>query len=212
MKKMITFSLSVFASLVYGATDPDYLNLKVYKVAVSENANCTNLKTIMENASPSYEDILPGPTLGQGQVDSGTYNCIAIEMSSVIQYAPKTNDDDDGDGTYNCQAGAASQLDVCSADNSGSTIMIDGTSKNCSNGEDRITMYLSTSSTSTGGINGVFTPPVDSDWANKGLKLTNALVVDGNTSAKFVVNATSKVVDTGASCEMQPPLFSMEKI
>ena len=200
----IIFTVIVFFTLnSFAATNPDIMQLKVYKVAVSTSVFCTNPITLFEDNSASYSDFLTSPTIGNGQLSDGTYPCVMIEFSSLIVFSPAANDGDD------CAAATTYNLNVCS---SGSARLIDGTTVNCTAGDDRIAMYLSTTSTDTSNPTDAFTPPTTISDADRGINLGSALVISGTASAKFVVNGTGNVSDTGASCDMAPPLFSFSKL
>ena len=191
--------------------DPAYLRLKVYKFAVSTDPLCTNPRVIFESNTAEYVDLLDTPTLGSGIVADGTYHCVIIEFSDMIAYAPNTTST-----SGNCVSNTGAMLDVCE---SGTSRLIDGTDSTCTNGEDRIAMYLSTASTRTTASNFANPPTVLSDGTN-GFNLGSALEVNSRTLAKFVVNATDKICDAsddscpgiGSTCFLAPPLFSFEKI
>lgn len=100
--------------------------------------------------------------------------------------------------------------------------MIDGTTTSCTSGTDKVTMYLSTASTSTTGVD-AFNPPTNGTESTKGFNLANALVVSGDAIGKFTVNPTDKVCDKfysgcdgstggGSTCSMEPPLFSFSQV
>ncbi len=191
------------ATAAISGIDPNYLKLKIYKVAISTSPLCTNLVTVYENDSPSYTDFLDNPTLGSGAVANGTYACVAIEFSDILQFAPSETSDNG-----HCVANQLTTLDVCG--NGSSTKLVDGSVEACSNSEDKVTMYLSTGSTATTGTNGhnAFEPPTSTSDATKGFKLTGALEVSGSKAATFVVNGLGKVEENAGQCDMTPPEFS----
>jgi hypothetical protein len=186
--------------------DPAYLKLKVYKFAVSTSVFCTNPVTVFTNDNPTYVDVLQSPTFGSGSLADGTYHCVLIEFSDNIKYQPSADS-----SSGNCQTSTDYTLDVCQ---SGSSSMIDGTSTSCTTGENRVTMFLSTTSTATSGTVNAFTAPQTTNDSSHGFNLGSALTVNGTGSGSFVVNGTDKVCDSasgncpGSGCEMQPPIFS----
>ena len=193
--------------------DPTYLKLKIYKFAVSTSVFCTNPVTIFETDAPTYMDILQNPTFGSGQVADGTYNCVIIEFADIIKFLPNATSD-----STHCNSSTEATLDVC---RSGSSKMSDGTTTTCTVGEDRVAMYLSTTSATSGGGADAFPPPTTTNDATKGFLLGNALVVSGTGSGKFVVNGTDQICDTAdgscngqdsTSCELMPPAFSFSKL
>lgn len=197
---------------VFRVSDPANLKLKVYKFAVSASGDCSDPITVYENDSPDYEDFLSNPTIGSGDLDEGSYPCIIFEFSDIIKFTPEEND-----GDY-CVADQEEELEVCKIngeEDPGTTFMLaDGTTGTCSNGEQRVAMYISTYSSSTGGDgnNNAFMPPESDGDATQGLNLGAAFVVSGSTVATFVVDGTGQVNNGGdnASCDMQPPTFTFE--
>jgi hypothetical protein len=206
------------------------IKLKVYKMAVSTSALCTNLITVLDNGStPTEVDFLQNPNLGSGTLADGTYPCIVIEFSDVIKFTPSTTST-----SGNCVATTEYSLDVCRGDNGGgSSVLIDGTTTTCTGtsgtsttygtaGADRVAMYISTASTGTN--TNAFAAPTSIGDTAKGLPLTSALTVSGTTSGKFVANPAGQVCDGnaigcenatvtgGTRCEMGPPAFSFSKI
>lgn len=214
--KYLLLALTVFASQISSAADlgldPANLKLKVYKLAVSTSALCTNLTTVIDESAPDYMDFLSNPTLGSGLLTNGTYPCIVIEMSDQVKFTP----DETSDGG-NCSTGVEETLDVCS---SGSSKLVDGTTTTCASGDNRVAMYLSTTSTSTGGGADAFNPPTTTSDSSNGFNLGSALTVSGTSSAKFVVNGSGKVCDTddggcsgsANSCELAPPTFTFVQL
>ncbi len=217
MKTTTFFILSFYSALSFCANlnlDPSSLSIKLYKFAVSESTLCTSPVTIFTASTPTYVNMLDSPEFGNGSVTDGTYPCIIIEFSSNIKYIP-ASDSDNG----NCQTSIESTLDVC---NSGATsTLIDGTTVTCDSSEERVAMYLSTTSTQTTGTSGhnAFEAPKTANDSTKGFNLGSSLVVDGTSAGVFTVNGSGQVCDGDASgcngdagtCEMGPPLFSFTK-
>ncbi len=203
--------LNVF-SKVFAADsglNPQYLNIKFYKLAVSESQYCTNLQTIIDVPQGESFDFLSQPMLGTGSVAVGEYPCIVIEFSDYIHFAPDQNST-----TGNCAVGVEVSEEICQRVED-DIKYIDGTTSSCVDGqEQKIALYLSTASTSNGGdgTESPFTPPTANEL-NRGLNLGAALNVDQGLSAKFIVNALGKVEDAENRCRFSaPPLFSFEKI
>lgn len=211
MPRFLAMVLSLGCFSAFGATsglNPQKLQLKVYKVAVSTDALCTSPVTLFEDSTPSYTDFLGSPTLGSGSLSNGTYNCVIIEFDSIIKPTPTSTTDNGG-----CVAGTEFDLDVCGTGTT--STLIDGTTVNCGSGSDRIAMYLSTASTETTGTTGhnAFTPPQSSSDNLRGFNLASAMVVSGRKTGTFVVNGNGKIEEqncpgAGCGCEFQPPLFS----
>lgn len=185
--------------------DPEYLEVKIYKIAVSRSHFCTDLQVLVENDNPEYEDFLGSPYLGNANLDNGTYKCVVIEMSDVIRYASAENST-----SGNCVASQQLTMDVCRSDHPDTIQLIDGSSDTCADGEQRVALYLSTHTQNDGnGQENPFIPPTSTE--DNGMRLGSALIVNGATSAKFVVNGLGKIEDRGSWCEMQAPAFSFSK-
>ena len=201
--KFIASILLLFSIQAFSQTqDPANLMVKPYKVAVSTSPLCTNLTELFEASSPSYVDFLISPTIGSGQLANGTYPCVVIEISSVIKYQPTTT-------TGACDNSTEETLNICQ--NGVSSTLIDGTTVSCDGTSDRrVAMYLTTASTWTTGAGDPFEPPTSIGTSSEGIQLNTALIMDGTSSAKFVVNGSGKIQNS--NCEMYPPSFGFEKL
>ena len=183
-------------------------------MSVSTSPFCTNLTTVINSGdSPAEVEFVGVVSLGAGTIANGTYPCVVIEFSSFIKFTPSENSD-----SGNCATSTENTLDVCQ---SGSSVLIDGTTSTCASSTDnKVAMYLSTASTSTTGSD-AFNAPTSSSDATKGFNLASSLTVSGTGSGKFVVNPSGKVCDDnaagcdgggggGSSCKMEPPTFSFQ--
>jgi hypothetical protein len=223
--KFFIFMLSLTSLNSFAATNagnlnitPNSLKLKIYKFAVSTSPLCTNLITVVDNGStPTEVDFLNNPNLGNGVLANGTYPCVAIEFADNLKFRVPA-----ASTSGNCVTGADNILDVCSTGNNGTSKLINGTTTTCgvSGTNDKVTMYLSTASTSTTSSD-AFNPPTSIGDGARGFKLNAALVVTGTSTGKFVVNPTNKVCDRaddncdsggGTTCEMLPPTFGFSKV
>ncbi|HAZ11189.1 MAG: hypothetical protein A2X86_08545 [Bdellovibrionales bacterium GWA2_49_15] len=210
---LLTFGILTSSFAADLGLDPAYLELKVYKFAVSKSEFCTDLVTVFETNNPIYEDFLSNPSLGNGNIEVGTYPCVVIEFSDVIRYASTTTSD-----SGICVANEQHSAQICRANNNEEGgILIDGTAFNCEDAEQRIALYLSTGSIGNGGDNQpAFLPPTAQNRA-RGLTLLSPLVVSKNTVAKFIVDGRGQVEDTTGRgwpnpiCEMSAPTFSFGK-
>ncbi len=209
MRKFIFYWLLIPFAKIYAADtqlDPERLDLKVYKVAVSTSGNCSNPVTILTNDNPTYENFFDNPTIGAGTLANGSYLCVIIEFSDNIRVTPAETST-----SGNCVAGTVFTIDVCR--NGSSSTLIDGTTVNCAVADNRVAMYLSNwSSTSGSGSSNnshsAFSAPTTNGDANNGLRLDGALVVSGGTTGTFVVNGEGQINDQHGDCDMNPPLFS----
>ena len=206
MKKIFASLVCVglFSSISFAAGDPSSLKLKVYSVYASLSAQCTSPIQIYNNAAGSFVDLLVQPYLGGGDLADGTYNCIIIKMSSIIKHTPLTTD-------TTCVAGTEYTGGVCNVgdqatDLANGVIGCMGNGTNAGSVDNTVYMYLTTDALASTG-NKAFVHPMAPGDGN-GIKLNAPLVVSATTKAKFVVNATGKVVPGGGECGINPPVFS----
>lgn len=211
---IILFGLLVSAVVtpIQAATTPTTIELKVYQVAVSTDPLCTDPQTIFKTSSPVFVDFVATPTLGSGDIPTGTYKCVIIEIASTVKFKPLANDG------VKCVAGQEVSMPICSGgDYTGKTYtLLDGTTGDCSGtSERRVPLVLSTASSCVGtGPNCDSTAfpfgiPTDASGTSKnGLHLANALVVSGDKTANFTVNGKDQVSDQGSKCVMEAPVFS----
>jgi hypothetical protein len=214
MKYLIP-SIFLFTTVAHANfLSPSSLRLKVYKLAVSESVNCSDPITVVDNGNtPSFVDFKGTPNLGSGNLVDGTYPCIIIEMADRIQVTPE-------EGGVVCTTATITQ-DLCGdPDDPGSEVvgastLINGTSVNCrGDREDKVAMYLSTSSTCTNFCVDPFKSPAST--TDNGILLGSALVVSGSTAGIFKVDADNKICDGDTTdcpgqCEMFPPEFTFSK-
>ena len=222
-RKFIVLFIGSFLSIGFQANgadvglSPSSLKLAVYKVSVSTSPLCTNLMTVIDNGStPSEVNFVGGVQLGTGTIPIGVYPCIAIEFSDNIKFTPAANST-----SGNCLASTEETLDVCRSGNGDTSVLADGTVTTCTNGADRVAMYLSTASSQTTQAD-AFNPPTTLGDSTKGFNLGNALTVSGAASGKFIANPAGQVCDGNDSncegggnpgtCNMGPPAFSFSQL
>jgi hypothetical protein len=206
--------------------DAESIMVKVFSLHASVNEDCSDPVEIFtkSDADAEYFDFLSGPTLGEGEVAIGEYPCVMIEMSDTIKFTPSAS-------TEACEVDEEYEMDVC---RDGSTAdSPDGDTSDCSDEEDKVTLFLSTLSESEGSGNGesaeceedydtncnTFKAPTD-DYPNRGINLGAALEIEKATVSTFIVDGTDKVQDEQArdggedapfdQCGMNPPDFSFE--
>ena len=189
------------------ASDPGELKVKIYKVAFSTSEFCTDPVTVFERttADATYADFLSAPNIAENvTLADGTYKCVIIEFSDTLKFTTTTTDG-------NCAANTEYELNVCRSMVSPMlSTLIDGTSVTCTDGEDHVAMYLSTTSTETTGADGhsPWTAPTTASDATKGFNLASAFVKAGAATGTFVVDGTGKVMGNESPCGFNPPLFS----
>jgi len=219
----IQFSLLTVASLLSSptfaaTTDASMAKIKVYGVALSTNADCSNAKVVGYNASGTTYDFMATthPTLFSGTVDPGTYNCMILYMDSLLTFTPTTT-------TGNCTAGTTYTRNICngsctydSASPDSNNILVYGATGTAASGSnsqdithtDKVLLFISTGSTGTGQTGNAFLRPTTAGSTN-GIKLNGALTVSSTgATGTFVANFTGKVDGGQSPCDLGPPVFS----
>lgn len=197
------FSRSVAAEPKTGGGDPSSLKVKVYAVYASLSAQCTAPIQIFSNDAGTFVDFLTNPTLGDGELADGTYNCVIIKMSSVIKHTPLTTDS-------TCVAGTEYTGGVCNASDSasdldGNPIVCAGDGSNAGSVDNTVYMYLTTDSAASLGDRAFVHPTAAGD--GNGIHLGSPLIISATSTAKFVVDAHGGVVAGGGECGINPPAF-----
>ena len=191
----LTISFSASATLY----TPTSMKMKIYRILISTDPLCTNPIVLWAPAVPQTVDFIAAPTLGNGQVPDGTYKCMIWEISDQVTMTEPTTS-----GT--CTAGTVITTDVCRSPVT--TTSIAGVTTSCvTGGDDKITIYLSTASTSTGGNLGYATPPTSLSDSVNGMNLSGALVISGDSSGTLVFNGAGTLDDTQTGCNGQAPKF-----
>jgi hypothetical protein len=217
INKRILFLVSaigLFTSpAVFANVNPSLANLKVYGVAVSQSADCSNAKVVGYNSAGQILDFLANPPLAAGAIDPGTYNCVVLYMENSLEFQPvSTTGSCTGATTYKRTICSASGCLYTDASPDANNILVFGTDKtpDAANSADvthpnKVLLFLSTSSIGTG-MN-AFQKPDSSHWSY-GLPLTSPLVVaaSGGTGT-FVVNFNGKINGTMGTCDLDPPVF-----
>ena len=67
--------------------DATSIKIKFYKLAVSTSADCSSPTTVFESTVGVQSDMLTSPTFGKGKIPSGTYRCMMIEISKLMNTA-----------------------------------------------------------------------------------------------------------------------------
>jgi len=213
MKKLSLLTLTFISTLglasglssrsAFAAGDPSSLRVKVYAVFASLSAQCTDPKQIFANEAGNFVDFLTDPTLGDGDLPDGTYNCIIIKMSSIIKHTPLTTES-------TCVAGTEYTGGVCNASDSasdldGAPISCEGDGSNAGSVDNTVFMYLTTDAAASMGKRAFVHPATAGD--GNGIRLGSPLIVSKNSRAKFVVNANGQVMAGGGECGINAPAF-----
>lgn len=196
------FILSPVARACTGGTNgttgilPSSVQMKILQVMISTNANCSHPINVDMPANPTYLDFTKSPTLLSGAVPPGTYNCIMIEMSSLVNLTPATSSTDIDSA---CVAGTQYMNDTCSRvgqtfviPTTGATATCNGTSQQDGVNTNKW-MYIA-----VGGTNTAQSPPGGGGSPALAWPLSGPLKVTGNTTATF--NAQFTISSYANSC------------
>ena len=219
-------------SQVMITTSASSLKLKVYRIGLSANGNCSNPRVF--NLEGSYLDFMDDPDLGQGQIPPSGYKCVIIEMSDLIKFTPSSN------VGSNCDSTVEYTQDVCALDASlASSIpaytLLDGTNGGrCSpteGTEDRVVMYLSVDALTRAEISALTDassayvyPPKSSDPMQVdiggqtfdiygGFNLSSSFEAMSDSTGIFYMDATNQVSsdDANNGCFIDVPIFGFYK-
>lgn len=163
--------------------DATTLKLKIFKLAIAANADCSTPVTVFESASGVEADLIAKQNFGSGKIPNGTYNCVIIEMSKNITTTAAVSA---------CTTPKASSLCV----DSWASKLINGSDITCSGGntnDQRVALYFTTLATENSG-NRIFLPPLSGSDTTSGAKLDAAIVFP--SKKKGVLKVKKHIVDT----------------
>jgi hypothetical protein len=195
---LVGIALAATALAADSGIDPSAESGTFYEFWASTSVQCTDPVLVFKNAAPMAEDVLTSPTLGSGPLADGTYPCVILVLSDTFSATPSASSD-----TGHCVAGTSFTYQVCSAGHT--SLLPDGTTVNCTDGEDKIAVYFSTATVA--GANGPtdpFHPPSTASAAVEGVPLGSPLVVNGDSVGTFYNDATGSIFDNTQSgkCDM----------
>lgn len=213
-------SIALFSTGAVANVGASSVKVKVYGVAVSENADCTNGKVLTEDQSGTVYDFAQSPRLVSGHLDPGTYNCVMLYINTNMTFTPDAT-------AGNCSTSSPFDYDV-HIDDGGSEVTFTtaqpvsgiltftGVSQNVntdrySSVEDNTrhqVLFISTQSAGTG--NNAFMRP-DTNGSTNGLTLGSPLVVpaSGSVNGTFVIDFQNTLGDDGAHCgSISAPTFT----
>ena len=171
---------------------PASMSISMYKLALSPNADCTGAVEVQDyGVNGQVKDFTQSPTLFQAQVDSGSYPCVAINLSDVIGFRSDTD-------SLSCQTGVDYTIDIYRPESNEQwldvhqdSIVATGTDSTPSN--DRPWIFFATDTAAAHGAGFAH---------GQVIRLTNPLTVPSTVT--FVWDATDAVVDEGGRCGMNP--------
>ncbi len=209
--QMLIFSTLLFftSQVAMAGVDPSSATWTLYKVYLYESADCTGApQVVLDDTTGVSEDFVNNPTMSSvSNVDSGTYNCVAIKISDEVTFVPSA------DSGSECVSGTSYTISVCQSSQT-SQDADTGASTTCTDGADTVWVYLSTWASTAQSMD-TFTPP-STQGESSGINLGSALTVseDGTTTGTFIIDTTG-TVDTAATgadgadvCDMAQPTFS----
>ncbi len=202
-----TMTVNGGASFSLLGGDTSAAKLTAYEFLMAKSGDCSDPVSIFKADHGKEVDMMTGPEIGSGQLDAGTYNCVIMVMSDKLSFTPKTTN-----GA--CIAGTAVDLDVFQPQGETyrpTATLPDGTSVEGTASEQKIAVYISTLSTSTGG--GEDSNPMEAPTTSKttnGIILQSALEVTKDTTGTMIMDTAGKVEPNGDNCDMQPPTFGFE--
>ena len=171
---------------------PASMSISMYKLALSPNADCTGAVEVQDyGVNGQVKDFTQSPTLFQAQVDSGSYPCVAINLSDVIGFRSDTD-------SLSCQTGVDYTIDIYRPESNEQwldvhqdSIVATGTDSTPSN--DRPWIFFATDTAAAHGAGFAH---------GQVIRLTNPLTVPSTVT--FVWDATDAVVDEGGRGGLNP--------
>lgn len=190
---MVAASAGVAQALDVG--DASAVNMKIYKMWVSPNTDCSDATLVYSEANPSYQNMIDNPTLGTGAIANGTYPCIAIKMSDVITGRPNYTST-----SGNCTPTTDIVIDVFrspSASTCPDDTTASGSGSDAVPAQDSPCLFMSTAGSDS-----------NEGWrADSPFPLNGAFVVSGAVAGTFVADFRGKIEDAFGECGIQPPVF-----
>lgn len=188
-----------FTQTAHSATQtPTSIKMKIYGVWVADD-DCSNPINVFESTTPSVQDLLQNPTLGGGDIPDGSYGCVILKISDIIEA---------GWNSGSCQADIFTPGNYYGNRNGDAiTDAVNSPSIALASGEQAIFLYLSVQGTAGGACHNkpttLFSPPVGTNpvVSAGGDLLANRFVVSGSSAGTFKVRNLTGVDD--ATCEIQ---------
>jgi len=171
------------------------LTIKVYALYISTSADCSSPQLVQDLGTAGLnKDFMTNPVLFEGTPAVGTYQCVMMKMSDVLNMKP-------GSTFGGCVAGTNYSGDIYRA---GETDWVDqnltpivGTGTDSLPSDDHVTIFM-TRDTAAAQARGISNHQV--------IHLTSSLVVPGQTT--FHMDASHAVATDGVQCGIEPPVMS----
>ncbi len=215
LKKLTLISLLLgLSTTVLAVTDPSSVTMKIYGVALSTATDCSNATVVGYTAAGTDYDFKTNPSIFSGTVAPGTYQCVVLYMSPIVNFKPLASDG------ANCTAATSYHLNICNTGNGctyataspdannvlvyGAASTVPTAGPNATTTTDKVLLFLSTASTGTG--NDAFRQPTAGNLT-RGITLTSAFTVTAGNAGTFVVNFNGKVDGSQSPCGLNAPVF-----
>ncbi|MCG3205841.1 MAG: hypothetical protein KCHDKBKB_02564 [Elusimicrobia bacterium] len=201
MKKLILSALLLFSAangFCANIGSPQAVRIKFYEFWVSQNANCSDMTRLYNDSSASYQDVTNNISFGDITVPNGTYPCVAVKFSDIVELVPNFTSDGG-----NCVQGTTYSRDLfrggdTSTSPDGSVINGSGNASPPGQVENTMYAYFSTSGNNT--TNSGMAP-------SEPALISTPFIVNGDNTATFVWDFTNGIEDTGGSCSPESVTF-----
>ncbi len=203
MKKTIIFATFLgFSSAIFSQdsepattiVDATSIKFKLYKVAFSNNADCTSPSVFFESAAGVQADMLTSPTFGKGKMTAGTYRCLMLEVSKLINTTAA--------GTCTTPTNNL----ICT--DTQQSKLINGDPVTCTGGtgaDQKVVLYFTTLSAGNTGTRALL-PPINASDTTSGLVLSNPIVFP--TSKKAILRIVKALINSN-TCAVSNPTISI---
>jgi hypothetical protein len=185
-----------------GTIDAASMTITIYKFAVAAGPDCSNPTVVFSSDAGVANDLLSNPTYGSGRVDPGTYECVLIEMSKIIETSASAT-------SGSCVAGQMFSDVICRDGQPAQ--LIDGTPVTCdadATNPQHVTLFITTASAGMGGDRALL-PPINAMDTTSGLALTAPLVVTADTPVTLTVDPRQFLDGSNSICSTSAPSFGV---
>jgi hypothetical protein len=227
MKKLMMIFFAVGTCNIAFAAYVDNFKIKLHKIAVSSDDECSNMKVVVDHGSVGKEvDLINLPEFGRAQLSSGEYKCIAMEVDPDFKFTPGS------DNVYTlgqngihgtCANGVESTVTLA---NNYIPIIEDYSYTNSCSGQEcllngavtgKVVLWFQTKSTAGTCPNGstqMFANTASLGDLCGGIKVDNPLSVSSQGAGKFIVkfDDSSRAIDntTPGECNLLDILFDFD--
>ena len=184
----ITVLTPILAQDTESYTNATSVKVKIYKLALSTNADCSNPITIFENNSPGQSEMVnQQPNLGKGKVTPKTYNCAIVEIAKNVS-------------TMGAPSCPTVRVDSICPDTWQSQLTNGSGTFQCTGGtgnDQRIAIYFTTNGPDNPDTR-KFLPPLNGSDNTSGIKPTGPIVISSSVKVALKVVTQNMIRVTGA--------------